>query len=223
VNTVDDLKKYVNKNKIVYNDIKAIQLVILYKGTCEEAYLFRIRELCFPLILGSLKYFNKKNKRKFKIVDTQELIGEAILIIDDCVKSYDLKLKIKFSSFVMTSMIRRFVRIVKYIDNNISPTVKGKFYTIEELYTDYNNTECNITKTDDIIKISEKSFEDKIDFKQMVRELKSELNKKEKKVYNLLLRGATKQNILLRANINRDEFKEILNKIKLFLLNELKN
>ena len=99
-----------NKAKEKYNERLANIYIIKYKKNGDEKARQDLIKMCYPIIFTVLQKFGKKVNTTNKLFDNEDLFNEGILVIDKCIKLYDMKYKVKFITYIWTSLYRRFVR-----------------------------------------------------------------------------------------------------------------
>lgn len=227
MNTIEQIKDIVNKQKIKYSDIKVKLWINRYKKFKLISDLNRVRVNCYPLILGAIKSFVKKDKSvndKNKVFSNEELVGEAIIVLDNCIKLFDMRRDISFVTYYWSALMRHFIRYNKKYNLLVHKTKKESYIHIDNFFIlkdGYSEDDIKEYKRNsDFKNVSTEINFDSLYIKQLKEFLHFELEDLEFKVLVYLLRGFTASKIKKILKIPETKFRKINNKIKSNILKE---
>lgn len=214
-NIVSELKFVVNEKNIKYVDKQVCSLIKLYKNNdySNDILLRLIQEKCYPIILGAFKkYLDNSILKGSQLTDKNELLSEAFIILNDCIKSYNEK-KAGFITHFWGAMNRRFGKAVAKNDRVVKNSKRKNYKRLVSKKND-NETGSNIVSEEEMASLLYDD-PDKTYFNDIETELKHILTIKEFDVYYMLVNEKlNREEICKRCKITKWELQKILKNIK---------
>lgn len=233
MNAIIDLKNFVNKNNIKYDDVQIKFLINRYRLYNHKEDLQQIREMCYPVILGTIKNFVNKDNRNWdknkilenKLYSNEDLIGEALFVIQLCIDNFDFVHNVSFVTYLWGALMRRYIRYFQETNTVVKKVKRSEFFDIDDFYNQYNEG----FEEKDILFVTENEIQllsnelniTKFEIRLIKNILKQKISFFEYKVFLLLMNGEKKKNIKKFLRISERKLNKIIYKIQLIIEEEI--